>query len=61
MSSQTRRSKYADYDETFVYDTTKQYTNEDFNLLSVTKVREVARFIGIHNISSRTKNNWFQQ
>ena len=55
VSSQKRRSKYADYDENFVYDSTREYTNEDFKLLSINKVRDIARLIGIHNISSTKK------
>ena len=55
VSSQKRHSKYADYDENFVYDSTREYTNEDFKLLSINKVRDIARLIGIHNISSTKK------
>ena len=51
----TRRSKYADNDESFVYDKIKDYTNNDFYLLSINKVREIAKSIGMRNVVNTKK------
>ena len=51
----TRRSKYADNDESFVYDRIKDYTNNDFYLLSINKVREIAKSIGMRNVVNTKK------